>query len=213
MKRLTYLLILIGFLSCEKNQSPDCTIINPENNAVVTIGESFLVSVDASDPDGTITEVKLFFDNIEIVSSENSPYNFELTIDAYTPGTYPLKATAVDAEGLEASDEIQITIDATVPSVITSEISEIAALSANGGGDITFDGGSEITAKGVCWSTSPDPIISDNHSVDGAGSGRFTSSLTGLTCGTTYYVRAYATNSVGTAYGNQVSFTTSVCTK
>jgi len=213
MKRLPFILILIGILSCEKNQSPNCTIINPENNAVVIMGESFLVSVDASDLDGTITEVKLFFDNIEIVSAENSPYNFELTIDAYTPGTYPLKATAVDDEGLEGSDEIQITIDVTIPSLTTSELLDITALSANCGGDIIFDGGAEVTARGVCWSTSPDPTLSDNHTEDGTGAGSFTSSLTGLACGTTYYVRAYATNSVGIAYGNQVSFVTSVCAR
>jgi uncharacterized protein (TIGR02145 family) len=62
-------------------------------------------------------------------------------------------------------------------------------------------------ARGVCWSTSPNPTLSDSYTVDSSGLGSFTSNLVGLTDNTTYYVRAYATNSVGTAYGNAVSFT------
>ena len=65
-----------------------------------------------------------------------------------------------------------------------------------------------MTARGVCWSTSQNPTIADSHSTDGTGTGIFVSNLTGLTLNTAYYVRAYATNNVGTAYGNEVSFTT-----
>jgi hypothetical protein len=65
-----------------------------------------------------------------------------------------------------------------------------------------------VTARGVCWSTSPNPISTGSHSTDGSGTGAFVSSLTGLTANTLYYVRAYATNSVGTTYGNEVSFMT-----
>ena len=66
----------------------------------------------------------------------------------------------------------------------------------------------EVTSRGVCWSTSQNPTINDNKTTDGSGTGGFTSSLTNLTPNTTYYVRAYATNSAGTGYGNVVSFTT-----
>ena len=76
------------------------------------------------------------------------------------------------------------------------------------GGNVTFDGWSEITARGVCWSTSPNPTINDSKTTDGSGIGSFTSNITGLADGTTYYVRAYATNSKGTAYGEEKSFTT-----
>ncbi len=64
-----------------------------------------------------------------------------------------------------------------------------------------------MTARGVCWSTSESPTTADSKTTDGTGTGEFTSSITGLTAGTTYYVRAYATNAVGTSYGSQVSFT------
>jgi hypothetical protein len=76
------------------------------------------------------------------------------------------------------------------------------------GGNVTADGGADITARGICWSTSQTPTISGNHTTDGTGTGSFTSTMTGLTPNTTYYVRAYATNSEGTAYGEVVSFTT-----
>jgi hypothetical protein len=92
--------------------------------------------------------------------------------------------------------------------VMTKPVSAITATTASCGGNVTYDGGDTVTAKGVCWSTSPNPRTFDSFTTDGAGTGTFTSSLTGLTANTTYYVRAYATNSIGTAYGNEVSFTT-----
>ena len=94
------------------------------------------------------------------------------------------------------------------PTVFTVAPSNITTNSASCGGNVTADGGVSVTVRGVCWSTSPNPTVSDSHTMDGSGTGTFTSSLTGLAAGTTYYVRAYATNNAGTAYGNQVSFTT-----
>ncbi|MBR4453003.1 MAG: hypothetical protein IKS33_01950 [Bacteroidales bacterium] len=99
---------------------------------------------------------------------------------------------------------------AVLPNLTTTAASNITSTSVVSGGNITNDGGATITACGVCWSTSQNPTINDNHTTTGATTGSFTCNITGLTAGTTYYVRAYATNSVGTAYGNQVSFTTTV---
>jgi uncharacterized protein (TIGR02145 family) len=67
-----------------------------------------------------------------------------------------------------------------------------------------------ITQRGICWSTSPKPTISDNKTSDGTGPGVFSSNLTELTPGTVYYLRAYATNNVGTAYGSEVKISTSI---
>ena len=83
-----------------------------------------------------------------------------------------------------------------------------AARSATGGGTITSDGGASVTERGVCWSTAHNPTISDSKTSDGMGTGTFTSSISGLNSVTTYYVRAYATNSAGIAYGNEITFTT-----
>ena len=84
----------------------------------------------------------------------------------------------------------------------------ITATTAISGGNITDDGGASITARGVCWSTTSNPTFSDSHTSDGTGTGIFTSNLTGLSRNKKYFVRAYATNSSGTAYGQEESFTT-----
>ncbi|MHC1733023.1 MAG: FISUMP domain-containing protein [Bacteroidales bacterium] len=97
---------------------------------------------------------------------------------------------------------------ATVPELTTVAVTEVTLNSAVSGGNIVGDGGEDITAKGVCWSTSVNPTIADTKTTDGTGSASFTSNLVGLSEGTTYYVRAYATNEVGTAYGDELTFTT-----
>jgi len=76
------------------------------------------------------------------------------------------------------------------------------------GGNVSSNGGAAVTARGVCWSTSSNPTTADNHTDDGTGTGAFGSSITGLNTNTFYYVRAYATNAVGTAYGNTETLTT-----
>jgi uncharacterized protein (TIGR02145 family) len=97
----------------------------------------------------------------------------------------------------------------TIPVLTTSIINNITLNGASSGGNITTNGGADITARGVVWSTSPNPIISlTTKTTDGVGVGTFTSNLISLIPNTTYYVRAYATNSAGTAYGNEVSFVT-----
>ncbi len=95
-----------------------------------------------------------------------------------------------------------------IPALSTTEVTEITETTAVSGGIITDDGGATITARGVCWSTSQDPTISDSKTEDGDGLDPFTSIITYLKPGTNYYVRAYATNSEGTAYGDQVLFRT-----
>ena len=101
-----------------------------------------------------------------------------------------------------------VTSEATIPVLITNEVAEITQTTATSGGNVTSDGGATIIARGVCWSTNLSPTIADNKTTDGTGIGSFTSAITGLTANTTYYVRAYATNSAGTSYGSTISFTT-----
>jgi uncharacterized protein (TIGR02145 family) len=97
-----------------------------------------------------------------------------------------------------------------VPTLTTNTINTITTTSANSGGNITSDGGANITARGVVWATTSNPTISlTTKTFDGTGIGTFTSALKGLTPKTTYYFRAFATNSTGTGYGNEISFTTS----
>jgi uncharacterized protein (TIGR02145 family) len=95
-----------------------------------------------------------------------------------------------------------------LPVLITRDVYSVSPTSANSGGEITSDGGSEITERGICWNTLPNPTRYDNKTLDGSGAGYFKSSLTGLTTTTTYYVRSFATNRAGTGYGNEISFRT-----
>lgn len=95
-----------------------------------------------------------------------------------------------------------------VPELTTDTIILISKYSATSGGAIGFGGGSPISAKGICWSTSPNPDTTNSRTMDGYGVGGFISNITGLIPKTTYYVRAYAINSTGIGYGNELSFTT-----
>lgn len=95
----------------------------------------------------------------------------------------------------------------TLPTVVTNGVSAISTFTAAGGGEVTRDGGDRVTARGICWGTTTGPTIAGNRTTDSSGIGLFVSAITNLNPGTLYYVRAYATNSVGTAYGNEISFT------
>jgi len=94
------------------------------------------------------------------------------------------------------------------PVVTTSTINDVTRTTAQCGGNVSSDGGTDVTSRGICWSTNPKPTIADSKTNDGSGIGSFTSSITGLTSGTNYYVRAYATNSTSTGYGSARSFNT-----
>ena len=95
-----------------------------------------------------------------------------------------------------------------LPTVVTGEVTEITTSSAKGSGEVTNDGGAEVTERGICWSTNENPALSDNHVAAGIGTGDFTALMSGLEANTTYHVRAYATNEAGTAYGLDREFVT-----
>ena len=98
---------------------------------------------------------------------------------------------------------------ASLPELITFQMNLVTSTSALGGGRIVLDGGNPITARGVVWSEAVNPVVAlPSKTSNGIGTGAFSSRITGLSPGKTYYLRAYATNSQGTAYGNQVIFTT-----
>ena len=97
-----------------------------------------------------------------------------------------------------------------LPQVTTVPVSQIGETGAKSGGTIVSDGGSPVLSTGVCWSTDPQPTVDDDNTTDTVTGTSFVSDITGLTPGTQYYVRAYATNEVGTAYGNSFAFTTLV---
>lgn len=162
-------------------------------------------------------------------NTSNSKTNNGNGTDSYTSSitglspntTYYLRAYATNRRDAGGSyvyatgygqEEVFMTASSSecnLPTVTTNAVNSITTNSAIGGGNITSDGNCEVTIKGVCWSTAMNPTTANSHTTDGSGTGSFSSSITGLACGFTYYVRAYATNNSGTAYGNQISFTTS----
>jgi uncharacterized protein (TIGR02145 family) len=98
----------------------------------------------------------------------------------------------------------------TIPELITSGVSQITSSTAISGGSITYNGGSPVIARGVCWNTSGEPVINNGRTNDGTGTGNFQSTIYGLSPSTTYFLRAYATNAEGTAYGEELMLTTAV---
>jgi len=138
--------------------------------------------------------------------------SFTSSITGLLPSTtYHVRAYATNSQGTGYGQEQTFATNSTaVPTLSTSAVAFIGTTTAESGGNISLDGGATITARGTCWSTSSGPTISlTTKTSDGTGTGIFTSNLSGLTASTLYYVRAYATNSVGTSYGNEVTFTTS----
>jgi uncharacterized protein (TIGR02145 family) len=133
---------------------------------------------------------------------------FTSNLTGLTAGTlYYVRAYATNNGGTSYGPEVTFSTR-SLPIVSTSSVTNITSSTATSGGNLTNDGGSTITEKGVCWSTSPNPTIADSRTNNGVTAGTYTSNLTGLLPLTLYYVRAYATNTAGTAYGPQVSFTT-----
>jgi uncharacterized protein (TIGR02145 family) len=123
--------------------------------------------------------------------------------------TYYVRAYASNSLGTNYGNEVSFaTNQIALATLTTADVTGITPTTAFSGGNITDDGGGTITASGVCWSTAQNPTIANNFTTDGSEIDGYSSTMSGLTVNTTYYVRAYATNSAGTSYGNQVSFTT-----
>lgn len=132
--------------------------------------------------------------------------NFSSNLIGLTPNTtYYVNAYATNIVGTSYGIEQTFTTPDGIILLTTSIASNVTPTTASCGGCITTDGGASITTRGVVWGTSLDPTVNSNtgKTTDGIGSGNFTSSLTNLTPNTTYYIRAYASNSMGITYGNE----------
>lgn len=123
--------------------------------------------------------------------------------------TYYVRAYAKNEKGTSYGEQKSFTTKVyTLPTVTTSSATNLTSTSATIGGNVTSDGAVTVTERGVVYSTSSNPTTSNSKVTSGSGTGSFSVNLTNLVEGTIYYVRAYATNEKGTAYGNQVVFTT-----
>ena len=199
--------ILYGYASLTTNAVSNITtttassggnISNDGGAAVTARGVCWSTSQNPTITTGSITS-----------NSSGGTGIFTSNLTSLTGGTtYYVRAYATNSAGTAYGDQVSFTTSPVIASLTTTAGSNITAITAISGGNISNDGGAAVTARGVCWSTSVNPTTANSKTTDGSGTGSFTSSLTSLTASTIYYVRAYATNSAGTAYGDQVSFTT-----
>jgi uncharacterized protein (TIGR02145 family) len=220
MKRIIeYYLVIIIVLGtiltgCKKETIPVVTTISVSNITATTAASGGNITDDGNSTISTrgvcwstgITPT--IGDNKTFDGAGAGSYSSEIT--ELNAGTiYYVRAYATNSIGTGYGMAMSFTSQpAIIPVLTTADVSAITQNTATCGGIITSDGAASIIASGVCWSTSLNPTITDSKTTESSGLGTFESSITGLTPNTFYYVRAYATNSVGTAYGNQVSFTT-----
>ena len=135
--------------------------------------------------------------------------NFHYTVSNLQVATrYYYRAYAQTEIGAQYGNVLFFSTQADIPEVHTTTVTDVRDSWAICGGNVTSNGGADVISRGVCWSILPDPTTDDSHTTDGSGNGSFTSTITGLLPSTTYHVRAYATNIAGTAYGEELTFTT-----
>ncbi len=172
----------------------------------------------SSDGNGTITDrgVCWGLTNMPTIesnklSSTTTGNDFSVSITGLTPSTtYFVRAYATNGAGTAYGQSVQFktTENISIPELTTVVVTNLAQTKATCSAEITTDGNATVTSRGICWSTTSNPTISGSKMSAPSGSTSFALLITGLEASTTYYFRAYATNSVGTAYGSEVSVTT-----
>ena len=196
-------------------------VITKEVGDVNTVSATLNGSVTNNDAINEISEMGFCWDTKQNPTIEGSHYNkggmsgtgtsgFSYNLTSLVDNkTYYVRAYVKTNFGIVYGEEkCFTTVEIVLPTVTTNTVTNIKATTATCGGYVSSDGNATVTARGICWSTSPNPTINDNKTNNGSGTGSFTSYMSGLKDGTTYYVRAYAANEKGTSYGEVKSFTT-----
>ena len=224
--------MVLGFAGCEDDFGPehtrpdsggDLATVTTNNVTSITANSAVCGGNVSSDGGNTITARGICWSTSQKPTTEdNATYSgtgigsFTANITGLEEGTtYYVRAYAVNSQGTAYGTQKTFTTTTTgsgsseeLPTVTTNGVTSVTENSAVCGGNVTSDGNATVTVRGVCWSTSQNPTTNDNTTYNGSDTGSFTSNISGLTAGTTYYVRAYAVNSQGTAYGMQKTFTT-----
>lgn len=227
MKKMTLYKLLIAFFvvagivaACTKEEEDvkldpklsTSQILNLKSDSATVVGfvvaqgggftEKGICYSTSAEP--TIEDSKVVYDG----ANDKATFNVALGGLDYATKYYA-RAYAINSKGTFYGKEVTFTTLPVLPTVTTAEFKANTGTTAKGGGEVTNDGGAEVTKRGVVFGTSPNPVKGDNnYTENGTGKGAFLSELSKLQGLTTYYVRAYATNVVGTAYGPQVTFTT-----
>ena len=207
-------------MGCGKDDPPEQATLGTLTVSDITSNTAVVSGEVVHDGGASITEKGIVLninpnptleDNDGKMSAGSGDGNFTLTLTGLTPATvYYVRAYATNSEGTAYSSQLNFTTEGELAVVTTGDVTDITHESAVSGGEVTDDGGLGVTARGVVWSGSENPTVEDNDGMtsDGTGTGEFTSDLTGLLSDQIYYVRAYATNSEGTSYGEEKSFET-----
>jgi len=213
------LIILILMISCGGDNGNPVPVSTPSvvtgEITEITLSSAIISGEVTSDGNGAITErgvvIRATPDptiaDTKIVSGSGTG-TFTVTLTNLSEATtYNIRTFATNSAGTAygLNKSFNTTL---IPTLTTAPVTGITTTTATTGGNITSDGGADISARGVCWDTKANPTVLGTKTADGTGTGAFVSTLTGLTDGTIYYVRSYATNSAGTGYGPQVLFTT-----
>lgn len=204
----------------------DMVEIIPFGSAIVTTKDISLIKADSATSGGTVIDEGGLSVSAKGVCWSTVPEPtiadrrtgdgtgagaFTSVLTGLSGGTYYyVRAYATNAWGTSYGEQVKFRTTLTPPIVTTAPVTSITRTTATSGGNVVSDGGLTLSARGVCWSTTPAPTISNSKTVDGAATGHFVSLIGGLAPNTVYYIRAYATNSLGTSYGEQVAFTTSL---
>lgn len=216
MKKLLLLftVIVFSFSMCKKKK--DNSIATITTNAVTDLTATSAKTGGAITDDGgsaitkkgvcwAVHSAPTVADSITNDGTGGTAFTSNLTaLNANT--TYYVRAYAINATGTAYGNEVNFKTNAGVATITTTNVTDIVALSAKSGGSITNDGGAPITERGIVFGTAPNPTTSNNKVATGTGTGTFTATMSPLASQQTYYARAYAINSYGSAYGNQVQF-------
>lgn len=229
MKKISImiLLLVVALASCKKTPEVNLKYVDVERDLVtvgtttaniqcdyayiVTLKKAYLYYGESENEDAfTSAEMRVVQNTLYVELTglkANTTYSYYYEFhNGFNSMRTVLKSFKTEAGN--GGGEEPPTPEITLPTVITASVTEIAANSAKGGGEVTNDGGAEVTERGICWSNSANPTISNSHIAAGTGIGEFATLMDGLDAGTTYHVRAYAINEAGTAYGLDKEFTT-----
>lgn len=217
-KILSVCIVLMVIIGCKKQEVKVAPTLNSVTSSATITSTSATISGNITDDGGDpITARGVVYGtnpNPTIADGKTTDGsgigNFTSIISGLTPGkTYYFRPYATNSIGTGYGEQITLSTPAVLSTITTTAASAITSATATSGGNITNDGGSPITARGVCWGTAANPTTTlTTKTTDGTGTGTFTSTIAGLTPFTTYYAKAYATNSIGTAYGTEITFKT-----
>ena len=213
---IAVMLLSLSFNSCRKD--PTIPVLSTDSATDITINSATLGGNITSDGGAAVTVRGVCWgtdDNPtaegDHIESGTGTGKFSGTAEGLDPNAiYHVRAYARNSVGIAYGNEVVFATAIAAPVITTVQVSAITAASAVSGGVISYNGGAPITESGVCWSTTPQPDLSDSFVLNSTGATSFSSTLTNLSPGTKYYVTAYVKNSEWTVYGAQMTFNTKV---